>query len=205
MDWGKYLFYRFNAASGINMKEMSVHLKPLIWNVPLLSCATEPHFCCSLSQLSQKRSALNAIVHFFSWGWKQSSCKRHFHIHPLPATKGSEAFAPCLCEMLHIPECFFAIWNHIHKCEFVFLRCWGDGPLGAIRFSCMFSELVCPFEGLFISPICWQQEAAVLWNSYSEGIDCCVLATFYSHFLLHQFASLNAHISRQAVLIQRSL
>lgn len=129
MDWGKYLFYRFNAASGINMKEMSVHLKPLIRNVPLLSCATEPHFCCSLSQLSQKRSALNAIVHFFSWGWKQSSCKRHFHIHPLPATKGSEAFAPCLCEMLRIPECFFAIWNHIHKCEFVFLRCWGDGLL----------------------------------------------------------------------------
>lgn len=183
MDWGKYLFCRFNAAPGIDMNEMSVHLKPSTWNVPLLSCATEPHFCSFLPQLSQKQKWIECHSAFFQLRLVAKQLQTSFSYSSLPCQQRQRS----LCSM-YVRCCMYQNASLLLGIILmsVNLFSWDAEemvccPLGVIPFSHMFSELVWPFEGLFTSPICWQQEATILWNSYSEGIDCCV-TIFYSHF-----------------------
>lgn len=95
MDWGKYLFCRFNAAPGIDMKEMSAHLKPSTWNVPLLSCATEPHFCSFLPQLSQKQKWIECHSAFFQLRLVAKQLQTSFSYSSLPCQQRQRS----LCSM----------------------------------------------------------------------------------------------------------
>lgn len=125
MDWRAMHVHRSNAASSINMKETSVQSKPWAWNVPLLSCAPGPHFCSGFFlSCPRSRSELNATVHFsVELGSKAVAVLILVFIPSLPD------WPSLLCvffffEMLHVSECFCAIWNHTHEDGWGSVRCW---------------------------------------------------------------------------------
>lgn len=141
------MFSRCSAALGITIKEMTVQSKPQVWNVVLLSCATEPHFCrVFFLSSSRSRSKLDTSVNFqLSLVGRQ--LQHYFYIHSLSARVA--AVVPCLCEVMNALGCcwkFYRGYGDVVKfhemCEGSLLLTWGNPFL-----TFLFSGLVQLFEG----------------------------------------------------------
>lgn len=135
--------------------------------MPLLSCATQPHFYrVFFLSSSRSRSDLDTTVHFrLSLVGKQ--LYHYFYIHSLSTRVA--AFVPCLCEMVHVLGCCFAVWSYPHGYREVSwdavkaVCCWrGVNPF----LTFLFLELVQLFECFFASLNCQQQEAIIIENSF---------------------------------------